>query len=163
MTFDVGTKVVYPVHGVAEVVSRERRTVDGETSTYLVLRISGSIRSDDMVLRVPEERLEQVGVRGAVSAEDAVDVLAVLSVRAPRVAANWSRRFKNHQEKLRSGDVFACAEVVRNLALRQRDRALAPAETAMYRAARRGLVSELAVSWDVSEDVAEARVDGALA
>lgn len=163
MTFDVGTKVVYPVHGVADVVGRERRTIDGETRTYLVLRIAGLIRSDDMTLRVPEEGLEELGVRNAVSADDAADVLAVLSVRAPRVAANWSRRFKNHQEKLRTGDVFACAEVVRNLAIRQRERPLAPAETAMYRAARRGLVSELAVTWDVTEDVAAARVDGALA
>jgi CarD family transcriptional regulator, regulator of rRNA transcription len=162
VTFDVGTKVVYPVHGVAAVVGREHRTVGDETVTYLVLSISGQIRSDDLRLLVPEDRAEEIGVRHAVSTEDADDVLAVLSVRSPRVASNWSRRYKNHQEKLRSGDPFECAEVVRNLAIRQRDRPLAPAETAMYRKARYGLVSELAVTWGISVEDAADRVDGAL-
>lgn len=162
MIFDVGTRVVYPVHGVADVVGRERRTIGGETLTYLVLTISGAIFLDNLTLLVPEDRLEELGVRHAVSAEDAIDVLAVLAVREPRVASTWSRRFKNHQEKLRTGDVFACAEVVRNLALRQRDKPLAPAETAMYRQARHGLVSELAVTWGISYDAASSRVDRAL-
>ncbi len=162
MTFDIGTRVVYPVHGVADVVGRERRTIGGETLTYLVLTISGAIFLDNLTLLVPEDRLEELGVRDAVSAEDAIDVLAVLAVRNPRVASNWSRRFKNHQEKLRTGDVFTCAEVVRNLARRQRSKPLAPAETAMYRQARYSLVSELAVTWGISDDEASNRVDRAL-
>jgi CarD family transcriptional regulator len=162
MIFEVGTNVVYPVHGVAAVVGRERRTVDGESLTYLVLSIAGEVRSDDMRLLVPEHKAEEIGIRHPVSAEDADDVLAVLAVRKPRVPANWSRRFKNHQEKLRSGDLFACAEVVRNLAIRQRDRPLAAAETAMYRRAHHTLVSELALTWGISEDDASARVDGAI-
>jgi len=162
VAFDVGSRVVYPVHGVADIVGRERRTIDGETLTYLVLTIPGPIRSDHLTLLVPEDKALEIGVREAVSAEDAADVLAVLSVREPRIASNWSRRFKNHQEKLRSGDVYECAEVVRNLALRQRDRPLAPAETAMYQKARHALISELAVTWGVSDDAAADRVDGAL-
>jgi len=162
MSFDVGARVVYPVHGVADVVGHERRTIDGETLTYLVLTIPGAIRPDNLTLLAPEDRLEELGVRHAVSTEDAIDVLAVLAVRNPRVASNWSRRFKNHQEKLRTGDVFACAEVVRNLALRQRDKPLSPAETAMYDHARHGLVSELAVTWGISDDDASDRVDRAL-
>ena len=78
--------------------------------------------------------------------EDALAVLEVLAVREPRVASNWSRRFKNHQEKLRSGDLFAQAEVVRNLALRQEHKRLGPAESTMLRHARQGVVAELAVS-----------------
>jgi CarD family transcriptional regulator len=111
---------------------------------------------------VPVDKLEELGVRDAVSAEDADDVLAVLAVSDARVATNWSRRFKNHQEKLRTGDIFACAEVVRNLARRQNDKKLAPAESAMYRQARHGLVAELAVSWGISDDDASDRVEGAL-
>lgn len=160
--FEIGTSVVYPVHGVADVVGRECRTVDGTVENYLVLEITGEVRSEALTLRVPEGRLEDIGVRHAVSVEDAVDVMAVLAVRDPRVASNWSRRFKNHQEKLRSGDVYACAEVVRNLSLRQRDKPLAPAETAMYGSARHGLVSELAISWGIGEDDASDRVDDAL-
>jgi CarD family transcriptional regulator len=163
MTFDVGTKVIYPVHGVASIVGREFRVVDGEPQAYLVLRIIGQVRTDDLTLLVPEDRAEEIGVRHAISAEDADDILEVLAVRAPRVPANWSRRFKNHQEKLRSGDLFACAEVVRNLAIRQMHQPLAAAETAMYRNARFNLVSELGLTWGISDEEAADRVDRALA
>lgn len=162
MTFDVGTRVLYPVHGVADVVGRERRTVDGRTRTYLVLTVEGALRPENMTLLVPEDRLDEIGVRHAVSAEDAVGVLEVLAVRDPHVPANWSRRFKNHQEKLRTGDVFAVAEVVRNLSLRRSHKKLGPAESSMYQQARRGLVAELAVSFGISDEDAADRVDHAL-
>jgi CarD family transcriptional regulator len=162
VTLEVGARVVYPVHGVVEVVGHERRTVDGVTSTYVVLSAPGEILSDNLRLVVPEDRLEELGVRDPVSAEDAVEVLALLAARNVRVPSTWSRRFKNHKDKLRTGDVFACAEVVRNLALRQHDKPLAPAETTMYRSARHGLVSELAVAWGISDDDASRRIDRAL-
>lgn len=161
-TFAVGSRVLYPVHGVADVVGRERRTVDGRTAMYVVLSVEGGVRPENLTLLVPEDRLEEIGVRHAITAEDASDVLEVLATRDPRVPSNWSRRFKNHQEKLRTGDVFACAEVVRNLAVRQTSKKLGPAESAMYHQARHALVSELAISFGISDDDAAARVDGAL-
>lgn len=162
MTYEIGTRVLYPVHGVADVVGRERREVDGRSCTYLVLRVPGTIRPENLTLLVPEDRLEEIGVRHAVSAEDAEGVLEVLAVDDPRVPANWSRRFKNHQEKLRTGDVFAVAEVVRNLFRRQSHKKLGPAESAMYRQARHGLAAELAVSFGISDEDASDRVDRAL-
>ena len=164
MTFKVGSKVVYPSHGIAEVVGREDRNLDGETVTCLVLSVPqrGWGTAGGMRVSVPEERAEDVGVRAAISAEDAADVLEVLAVRDVRVPSNWSRRFKNHQEKLKSGDVYECAEVVRNLARRQQHGSLSAAETSMYANARHILISELAVSWAVENDEAESRVDGAL-
>jgi CarD family transcriptional regulator len=161
-TFEVGASVVYPAHGVAEVRGREKRTIGGETLTYVVLTVAGEIRSDDLTVLVLEDRLEELGVRPAMSVGEAADVLEVLAERNPRLSSNWSRRFKSHQQKLRSGDVFECAEVVRNLALRQRDKPLAAAEKAMYRRARIGLISELAVTWGVSTEDAATRVDSAL-
>lgn len=154
--------MLYPVHGVADVVGRERRAVDGQTCTYLVLTVEGALRPENLTLLVPEDRLDEIGVRHAVSAEDAVGVLEVLAVRDPHVPANWSRRFKNHQEKLRTGDVFAVAEVVRNLSLRRSHKKLGPAESSMYQQARHGLVAELAVSFGISDEDAADRVDHAL-
>lgn len=162
VTLAIGTVVVYPVHGVAEVVGRETRTLANETQPYLVLLILGDHSSDNLRVLVREDRLEQIGVRPAMSEADAADVLAVLAVRDPRLSPNWSRRFKNHQAKLKSGDVFEVAEVVRNLTLRQRTKSLGAAEKAMYRQARTNLVSELAVTWDITTDAASDRVDDAL-
>ncbi|MCB1250565.1 MAG: CarD family transcriptional regulator [Acidimicrobiales bacterium] len=164
MPYAIGSKVVYPSHGVAQLVGREKRKIDGTTVTYLVLSVPqrGWGTRGDLKVSVPEDRADEVGIREAVSAEDAADVLEVLAVRDVRVPANWSRRFKNHQEKLKSGDVFACAEVVRNLAIRLRNAKLSTAEQSMYANARYLLTSELAVSWDVDQEEAEARIDKAL-
>jgi CarD family transcriptional regulator len=164
VVFKVGSKVVYPSHGVAQIVGREKKVLDGKKVTYLVLSVPerGWGTAGDMKVSVPEDRAEDLGVRSAVSEEDAEDVLRVLSATDVRVPANWSRRFKNHQEKLKSGDVYQHAEVVRNLAHRQRNASLSTAEKSMYARARHILISELAVSWSVSEEDAEHRVDGAL-
>ena len=162
--FQVGSKVVYPSHGVAEIVRREEREFDGEMRTYLVLVVpqQGWGTSGGMTLSVPEASAADLGVRAAISAEEAADVLDVLGVRDVRVPANWSRRFKNHQEKLKSGDVYQCAEVVRNLAARLRTARLSAAEQSMYTKARYILTSELAVSWAVDDEAAVARIDEAL-
>lgn len=164
MVFEIGTKVVYPSHGVAEIVGRETRGVNGETITYLVLSVPqrGWGTSGGMKVSVPEDRAEDLGVRTAISEEDAEDVLQVLAVTNVRVPSNWSRRFKNHQEKLKSGDVYECAEVVRNLAIRQKNAALSTAEKSMYAHARHILTSELAVSWQVDDAEAARRIDDAL-
>jgi CarD family transcriptional regulator len=164
VAFKVGSKVVYPSHGVAKITGREKRVVDGKKVSYLVLSVPqrGWGTSGDMKLSVPEDRAEDLGVRTAIPEEEATDVLEVLAVTDVRVPSNWSRRFKNHQEKLKSGDVYQCAEVVRNLALRQRSGSLSAAEKSMYANARHILTSELAVSWDVDDEEASLRVDQAL-
>jgi CarD family transcriptional regulator len=136
--YAVGSKVVYPSHGVAEIVRREKRDFNGEKRDYLVLMVpqQGWGTSGGMTLSVPEDAAADLGVRAAISSEDAAEVLDVLAVRDVRVPANWSRRFKNHQEKLKSGDVYQCAEVVRNLAARLRTAQLSAAEQSMYAKAR---------------------------
>jgi CarD family transcriptional regulator len=164
MTFDVGTQVVYPSHGIAEVIGREEHEVDGVTVGYLVLSIHqrGWGTSGDLRVSVPESRAEGIGVRSAVSSQEALDILEVLAVTELRLPSNWSRRLKNHQEKLKSGDVYQCAEVVRNLAYRMRTSTLSTVERTMYADARHRLIGELAVSWGIAPDAAEERVDAAL-
>jgi CarD family transcriptional regulator len=164
MAFKVGTKVVYPSHGMAKIVARQPQKVGDETVDYLVLEVPqrGWGTSGGMKVSVPEAKAEELGVRMAISEEDATEILEVLAVRDVRVPANWSRRFKNHQEKLKSGDVYQCAEVVRNLANRQKTSSLSTAEKSMYANARHILISELAVSWNVDEEEAANRVDQTL-
>jgi CarD family transcriptional regulator len=164
VAFKVGTKVVYPSHGIAEIIGRESRVINGKKYRYLVLFIPqhGWGTLGGMRVLLPEDQAEAVGVRSAISGDDAGEVLDLLAVTDARVPSNWSRRFKNHQEKLKSGDVYECAEVVRNLARRKQDASLSAAETSMYAQARHTLVSELAVSWSIDEVEAGQRIDGAL-
>ena len=152
MKFKKGETVIYPQHGACIVQGTQKKTMFGETKEYLVLRsVIG-----EMTLSVPLDKTEEVGVRPPVSADELEDLVSVLSKPDPRVPSNWSRRFKNHQEKLKSGDVYQVAEVVRNLAARNRDAALSAAERTMYERARINLVSEIAPALKVERGVGRA-------
>lgn len=115
-----------------------------------------------MTLRVPLSKLDEVGVRPPVSPDELEDLVAVLSKADPRVPSNWSRRFKNHQEKLKSGDVYQVAEVVRNLAARNRDASLSAAERTMYERARTNLISEIQPARKCTKEEAEEFLNQAL-
>ena len=117
MKFKKGDTVIYPQHGACIVQGTKKMEAFGEKREYLILQTV----INEMTLKVPVDMADEVGVRPPVSADELEDLVAVLSKPDPRVPSNWSRRFKNHQEKLKSGDVYQVAEVVRNLAARNRD------------------------------------------
>jgi CarD family transcriptional regulator len=158
MSFDVGDKVVYPHHGAAVIERRETIEAFGEQKDYLVLRLAYG----DLTMKVPADNTEAVGLRDVIPADEVEDVYDVLRKKDARTPLNWSRRFKNHQEKLKSGDVYQVAEVVRNLTLRDNESGLSAGEKRMLTDARRILVSELTFALDVDQDEAEARLDAVL-
>ena len=158
MNFKKGDTVIYPQHGACVVKGTKKMEAFGEKREYLILETVIS----EMTLKVPVEMAEEVGVRPPVSADELEDLVAVLAKPDPRVPSNWSRRFKNHQEKLKSGDVYQVAEVVRNLAARNRDASLSAAERTMYERARVNLISEISPALKVTAEEAEAYLDDAL-
>jgi CarD family transcriptional regulator len=157
-SFDVGDKVVYPHHGAAVIEKREKKEVFGETREYLVLRVAYG----DLTLMVPCDNTEEVGLREVINDEEVEEVFAVLRKKEARMPTNWSRRYKNHVEKLKSGDVYQVAEVVRNLSIRDKDKGLSAGEKRMLSKARQILVSELTFAINVSEEEAEQRLNDAL-
>ena len=148
---------MYPRHGAAVIERREHRTVFGQTKEYLVLRVA----TDDLTVLVPVDNASEVGLRAVVSAEEAEDVFAVLG-KESRVPENWSRRFKNHTEKLRSGDIYEAAEVWRNLSVRKRRTQLSAAEGELLARARMIIVSELCLALKLSEKEVDGRLEAAL-
>jgi len=156
--FDIGDKVVYPHHGAAIVERREVKEAFGEKKEYLVLRLAYG----DLTLMVPADNTEGVGLREVINDEEVEEVFAVLRKKEARMPTNWSRRYKNHSEKLRSGDIYQVAEVVRNLSIRDKDKGLSAGEKRMLSRARQILVSELTFALDVDEAAAEKRLDEAL-
>ena len=156
--FDIGDKVVYPHHGAAVVERRETKEAFGEKKEYLVLRLAYG----DLTLMVPADNTEGVGLREVINDEEVEEVFAVLGKKEARMPTNWSRRYKNHVEKLKSGDIYQVAEVVRNLSIRDKDRGLSAGEKRMLTRARQILVSELTFAIGVSEAEAEERLNAAL-
>lgn len=146
--YQQGETVIYPHHGacvIEEVVFLDKL---GTKTEYLVLRTT----ADDLKVSLPVARAEELGLRPPVSGDELDDLVVLLQRTDVRVPSNWSRRLKNHQEKLRSGDVYQVAEVVRNLALRQQTTVLSNAERDMFVHARNNLVNELAPSLGMSVD-----------
>jgi CarD family transcriptional regulator len=159
MSFEVGDIVVYPHHGAAVVERREKREVFGEIREYLVLRLA---YGDPLVLMVPADNTDEVGLRDVINGEEVEEVFAVLRKKEAHMPANWSRRYKNHVEKLKSGDIYQLAEVVRNLSIREKENHLSTGEKRMLARARQILVSELTFAIGVSEEEAEKKLDDAL-
>ncbi len=160
MTFTVGETVVYPNHGAAVIEDIETRQIKGEDRLYLVLRIIGQ---NDLVVRVPANNLDLVGVRDVVDAAGLERVFDVLRAEHTEEPSNWSRRYKANLEKLHSGNVIKVSEVVRDLWRRDRDKGLSAGEKRMLSKARSILVAELALAEDVAEEKAEVRLDEVLA
>src|SRR3954449_11658702 len=159
MTFDVGDKVVYPHHGAAVIEKREtRQSPSGESREYLILRLAYG----DLTLMVPSDNTDSVGLREVINDEEVEEVFAVLRKKEARMPTNWSRRFKNHVEKLKSGDIYQVAEVVRNLTIREKDKGLSAGEKRMLARARQILVSELTFALNVDEETPGDKVDEAL-
>ena len=127
----------------------------GEKREYLILQLAYS----DLTLKVPSDNTDEVGLREVINDEEVEEVFAVLRKKEARMPTNWSRRFKNHVEKLKSGDIYQVAEVVRNLTIRDKDKGLSAGEKRMLIKARQILVSELTFAINVSEEEAEARLD----
>src|SRR5919204_3998200 len=159
MTFTVGETVVYPHHGAAVIEDIETRTIKGEDKTYLVLRI---VAQSDLVVRVPADNVDLVGVRDVVGQDGLEKVFEVLRAPHTEEPTNWSRRYKANLEKLASGDVNKVAEVVRDLWRRDKERGLSAGEKRMLAKARQILVSELALAEKTNEDKAEALLDEVL-
>ena len=156
--FQKGDTVVHPEHGAAVIQELREKEFLGEKRTYLVLRVAYG----DLTLLIPVDSTEQVGLRQVVSKNEVKKVLKVLTEDESSMAANWSRRFKNNMEKLHSGDPYQVAEVLRNLAIREREKGLSAGEKRMILKARQILISELSYATAKTEDEAEIMIDEVL-
>jgi CarD family transcriptional regulator len=146
--FDEGDKVVYPHHGAGTVVRKERRIVLGEEREYLTIQIL----HNDMIVNVPTENAERVGLRRVIDEQMVVQVLEVLHGSGTTMPKNWNRRFKYNRDKMKTGDIFELAEVVRNLSLREQEKGLSTGEKQMFVKAKKILASELMYAKAMDEE-----------
>ena len=156
--YEIGDHVVYPHHGAGKVLKKEQKEVLGEKREYLTIQIL----HNDMTVMVPCENASRAGLRRVIGEEAVKKVLGVLRDDVSQMPKNWNRRFKHNREKIKTGDVFELAEVVRNLAIRETEKGLSTGEKQMYTRAKKILASELMYALDKDEDEAEAHLDNLL-
>ena len=155
IAFEVGDNVVYPHHGAGQVLKKETKDILGEKREYLTIKIL----HNDMTVMVPCENAGKAGLRRVIDDETVKKVLAVLSDDVSEMPKNWNRRFKHNRDKIKTGDIYELAEVVRNLAIREQDKGLSTGEKQMYTRAKKILASELMYALDNDEEQAEAYLD----
>jgi CarD family transcriptional regulator len=156
--FKVGDKVVYPHHGAGTVVKKEVREVLGDKREYMTIRIL----HNDMTVNVPSENAERVGLRKVIDEEMVGKVQKALTGTGTAMPKNWNRRFKHNRDKMKTGDIFELAEVVRNLSLRDHEKGLSTGEKQMFVKAKKILASELMYAKQMDEEEAAAWLDEVL-
>jgi CarD family transcriptional regulator len=157
--FDIGDNVVYPHHGAGKVLKKETREIFGESREYLTIKIL----HNDMTVMVPTENASKAGLRQVIDEVTVKKVLNVLADDVSEMPKNWNRRFKHNRDKIKTGDIYELAEVVRNLALRESEKGLSTGEKQMFTRAKKILASELMYALEMDEDDAESHLDELLA
>jgi CarD family transcriptional regulator len=156
--FAVGDSVVYPHHGAGQVVRKEVKEVLGERREYLTIKIL----HNDMTVMVPTANAARAGLRRVIDEDTVKKVLAVLQDECSEMPKNWNRRFKHNRDKIKTGDVYELAEVVRNLAIREAQKGLSTGEKQMFTRARKILASELMYALEMTAEQVEVHLDSLL-
>jgi CarD family transcriptional regulator len=159
LVFECGDNVVYPHHGAGKVLKKEIRKMFGTEREYLTIKIL----HNDMTVMVPCENASLAGLRRVIDQETVEKVLAVLQDDISEMPKNWNRRFKHNRDKIKTGDIYELAEVVRNLAIREHEKGLSTGEKQMFTRAKKILASELMYALDKDEEEAEEHLDNLLA
>ena len=153
--FQIGDKVVHPMHGAGIVESIVQKKVNGVMRDYYVLKLP--VRA--MVVMIPTENSEEIGVRPIVDREQADRVLEEIG----SLQVEMTRRYRENMERLKSGDLFQVACVVKGLMLRDVDRGLSTGERKMLHSAKQILISEIVMCQSSSYEAVEERINRALA
>ncbi|HEY1591930.1 MAG TPA: CarD family transcriptional regulator [Solirubrobacteraceae bacterium] len=156
--FEVGDSVVYPHHGAGKVIRKEKKEVLGERREYLTIKIL----HNDMTVMVPTENAAIAGLRRVIDEETVKKVQAVLGDECSEMPKNWNRRFKHNRDKIKTGDIYELAEVVRNLAVRESQKGLSTGEKQMFTRAKKILCSELMYALGLDEEDVEDHIYGLL-
>lgn len=148
VSFNIGDKIVYPMHGAGIIESIEEKIILGEKRSYYVLRMP----IGDMKLMIPMINVGEIGLRKVIDEEGVSEVLNILGQKDTPMSSNWNRRYRNNMEKIKSGNIYELAEVVRNLSMRDKEKGLSTGEKKMLDNARQILISELVLAKNSKED-----------
>ena len=152
--FNVGDKIVYPMHGAGTIDAIEEKDILGEKQAYYIIRMPGEVK-----VMVPTAKAEEIGVRNIINKENANKVFQILEANETEMSNNWNKRYRDNMEKMKSGDIYEVADVVRNLSFKQKEKGLSTGEKKMLNNAKQILVSELVLAEHASQDEVEKLID----
>lgn len=149
--FNIGDKIVYPMHGAGIIVAEEEKEILGEKRKYFIMKMPMS----DMKVMIPIDSVEEIGIRPVVGDEEIEKVKAILSDEETEMSQNWNRRYRANMDKVKTGDIYEIAAVVRNLVIRDREKGLSTGERKMLSNAKQMLVSEMVLAKEMENEEAD--------
>jgi CarD family transcriptional regulator len=152
--FKIGESIVYPAHGVGQIVGIEEQEIAGMSLELFVIQIE----KDKLTLRVPTSKLEQAGVRKLAEDNIVSRAMETLKGRARIKRTMWSRRAQEYEAKINSGDLIAIAEVVRDLYRSETQPEQSYSERQLYESALDRMAREIAVVDKLDERTAMQRI-----
>lgn len=157
--FCVGDKVVHPKHGAGVIAGVVSEKIDRVVQEYYVFRMSVG----GLVLKIPVATSHLVGLRAVVDAVAAQELLRAIPELQVETVANWNQRYRENMEKLKSGDLYEVARVIKGLAARERQRGLSNGELKMLHTAKQILLSELVLATGQEYQGLEQQLSAAIA
>ncbi len=156
--FVIGDRIVYPMHGAGIIEQIEEKLILGESRKYYILKVP----CGDMKIMIPIESSNDIGVRAIISVQQVEEVVQVLSSESTEMSNNWNRRYRDNMQKLKTGDIYHVAEVVRNLMRTDKEKKLSTGEKKMLSNAKQILISEIILVKDIDHETAERMINGAI-
>ena len=152
--FNVGDKVVYPMHGAGTIDSIDKKNILDEEVEYINISMPGGVK-----VMVPSNQASKQGLRNIISQNDVEKVFCVLETDETAMSDNWNKRYRDNMDKMKSGDIYEVADVVRNLSFKQKEKGLSTGEKKMLNNAKQILVSELVLVENTTNAEMEKLVD----
>ena len=153
--YNVGDKIVYPMHGAGVIESIEEREILGKKQLYYVLKMPAR----DMKVMIPIDNATIAGIREVIDTDSFDKVLSVFKgTHEMDVNTNWNKRYRENMLKIRSGNIFEVADVVKSLMVREKEKGLSTGEKKMLLSAKQILVSELVLANDMEQSEVETMI-----
>jgi len=146
--YNIGDKIVYPMHGAGVIEAIEEKEILGKKHNYYVVKMPIT----DMKVMIPIENSDEIGIREVINVNEADKVLKMFTKQKCPSVTNWSKRYRDNMVKIKSGDIYEVADVVRSLMLRDREKGLSTGERKMLNSAKQILISELILAKNSSQD-----------
>ncbi len=156
--FNVGDRIVYPMHGAGVIMGIEEKNLSGNPEPYYIIKLT----SGEMKVMIPVSNGELVGLREVINQDEVNKVLEVLKEEDWKMSQNWNRRYRANLEKIKTGCIYSVAEVVSALARRDKEKGLSTGEKKMLENAKQILCSELALAQNINEHQVEEMIEGFL-
>lgn len=153
--FQVGDKIMYPMHGAGVIQAIEEKEILGEKQYYYVINISVG----NLEVMIPVKKASDLGIRLTADLTELDDLLSNSAKEELDSSYKWNQRYRIYMNKIRTGNIHDGAEVIRDLAYRSKNKSLNFAEKAVLNQARQILMSELVLVKEITENQAADLLD----